>query len=355
MSAKVYFSRFTSTDPNRFEKMARLVAASGALSGVERESLVAIKTHVGEEKNDTYIEPGHIAAIASLCKQKGSHPFATDTTVLYRSKRDNGVKHTLLAHEHGFSIENMGCPFIVGDGLLGRQEESVEVNLKHYKEVMLSSFVFESDALLLVSHFTGHLAAGFGATIKNLGMGCASRKGKLVQHSGVAPFIKEKHCIGCSLCVKYCPEDAVVLQDKVAFIHAENCIGCGECLAVCRSNAVGFEWATESAELQQKIAEHAFGVCKAKRGKIGFVNVLCKITGSCDCMAVQQKTLVSDIGAMASLDPVALDRASYDLFLKHAGKRIEDFEHPQLDGELQLSYAESIGLGTQQYELIEVE
>jgi uncharacterized Fe-S center protein len=354
MASKVFFIRFTSADPQRFEKMSRLVSQSGVLGNLESENLVAIKTHVGEEKNDTHIEPGHIGAIATLCKQRGAEPFATDTTVLYRSRRDNAVKHTMLAVEHGFSVENMGCPFVVGDGLLGRQEESVEVNLKHYKEVMLAPFVFESDSLLLVSHFTGHLAAGFGATLKNLGMGCASRKGKLVQHSGVAPFIKSKKCVGCGVCVRYCPEDAISMPEKIAQIDSERCIGCGECLAVCRSHAVGFEWATESAALQEKIAEHAFGVCLAKRGKIGFVNVLCKVTGSCDCMAVQQKVLAPDIGALASLDPVALDKASYDLFVQQSGKRIEDYEHPHLNGALQLTYAEKIGLGRQDYDLVEL-
>lgn len=355
MPPKVYLSRLASDQPNRFEKLQRLATASQLLIPISREALVAIKTHVGEQLNDTHIEPKLIGALAELVKQQGAHPFATDTTVLYRSERDNAVKHTMLAESHGFSITNMGCPFIIGDGLIGRQEESIAIHQKHYEEVKLAPFVFDSDHILMVSHFTGHLAAGFGATLKNLGMGCASRKGKLVQHSGVAPFIKEKSCIGCTLCAKYCPENAITLENKLARIDNDRCIGCGECLAVCRSHAVGFEWATESRELQEKIVEHAYGVCKSKEGHIGFINILCKITGSCDCMHVKQNVLTPDIGALASHDPVALDKASYDLFVKHAGRRIEEFEHPDLNGMEQLAYAQSIGLGSLDYELVEVE
>lgn len=351
----VFFARFSASDETRFDKMTRLLASAGATGVVSDGDFVAIKAHVGEKGNVTHLEPALLASVARSVRAAGGKPFVTDTCVLYKSERSNAIDHTMLAHAHGFTPEALGCPFLVADGLLGRDERPIKIQGNHYQEVQLASLLFDVSAVVVVSHFTGHIAAGFGATLKNLGMGFASRKGKLNQHCDVAPFVKNKLCRKCGLCAGNCPADAVEMRDDGAFIDANACIGCGECLTVCRFDAVGFNWSVASTLLQEKIAEHALGVHEAKKGKIVYVNVLTNITAGCDCMAGAQATVVPDLGALCSFDPVALDQASYDLVRQATGRTIEEIAQPELDGTTQMSYAAKLGLGSLKYRLVEVD
>jgi uncharacterized Fe-S center protein len=101
----------------------------------------------------------------------------------------------------------------------------------------------------------------FGATFKILGMGCASRKGKLVQHSTAKPKIVKKDCTGCGTCIEWCPQEAITLDDRKAEIDGDKCIGCGEYLAMCRFDAVEFAWGAAGEDLQKKIVKHVKGIC----------------------------------------------------------------------------------------------
>ena len=213
--------------------------------------------------------------------------------------------------------------------------------------------IVRSDGMLVFTHLTGHLAAGYGAAVKNVSMGCASRRGKLMMHSCVHPWIDSKRCKGCGLCVENCPEAAISL-DTTAFIDQSLCIGCGECLTVCPHFAVSFSWKQESALLQKKMVEFALGVVKALKGRIVHFNILMNITKDCDCIDRDQKPVLPDIGILASTDPVAIDRASLDLVLDAAGKKLNELAYPKLTGEEQLIYAERVGLGTNEYTLVEV-
>ena len=202
-----------------------------------------------------------------------------------------------------------------------------------------------------MSHFTGHLAAGFGATLKNLGMGCASRKGKLEQHSTAKPAIIKKKCTGCGTCEKWCPEKAITMNDDVARIDAKKCIGCGECLAMCRFDSVKFDWGATYEDLQKKVVEHAMGICSLFQGKCLFINVLTRISKDCDCMGHTFEKIVPDIGILISRDPVALDAASLDLVEKRAGKKLSQMTY-DIPYHFQLDYAKELSFGNQDYELI---
>jgi len=211
-----------------------------------------------------------------------------------------------LAYDHGFTYEATGLPIIMADGLLGDEEVEVPIDGQHYKSVKLATLIVKSQALVVVSHFTGHLAAGFGATIKNLGMGCSSRKGKMLQHSTAKPSIRKKKCTACGECVKWCPADAITLQDNIAVIDRKKCIGCGECLAVCRFDAVGYNWSQTYEHLQEKTLEHAMGVVNSKKDKIVYLNFLTRVSRDCDCMNTFEQ-IVPDIGVVIGFDPVAVD------------------------------------------------
>lgn len=175
-------------------------------------------------------------------------------------------------------------PIIMADGLFGDDEYEVPINGKIYKSVKIAALLAKCNALVLVSHFTGHLAAGFGAALKNMGMGCSSRKGKLDQHSNAKPKINKKKCTLCGMCAKWCPENAITLGEETADIDKEKCIGCGQCLAICRFDAVQYNWGATYEVLQKKVVEHAMGVYELYKGKSIYINMLTRISKDCDCM-----------------------------------------------------------------------
>jgi len=261
----------------------------------------------------------------------------------------------VLADKHGFNLKTLGVPFIVSDGLLGTTEISVEINCPQNREVYIGAEYENCQSILSVAHFTGHIASGFGATLKTLGMGCASKKGKLKQHASLKLAIGQ-NCKLCGVCLKHCPGDAITLGKIKAHIDQDKCIGCAECMAFCRFNAVECSWGMETEVLQQSIAEYAMGVLKNKKEKAVFFNFIMSVTKDCDCFDTpDMRKIVEDIGIVASTDPVAADKAALDLVEKKAGRKLHELiENPELDPNCQIRHAETIGLGTSDYELIEI-
>ncbi len=353
MPSDVFFLSIDDYRKNN-KKLSKLFQKAGFESCLRKNDFSAIKIHFGEEGIDTYIPSNLIKPVIESIKKCEAKPFLTDTCVLYKSRRDNAVDHLLIAYEHGYSIHELGIPVIIGDGLLGNEDKKVKIKGEIFDSVDLASIIFEANSMIVVSHVTGHMGTGMGAALKNSGMGLASRKGKLRQHSGMNPTIKQKKCTGCGVCVQWCPVNAITINNEKAFIHSEKCIGCGECLAVCNFNAVGFRWKFEGVELQKRMVEHALGVVKVNSGRIGFMNYLIKITKDCDCMATHQKPIIEDIGFLASKDPVAIDNATLDLISQKAGKNIGELSYPQIDVKAQIRHGEKIGLGSSEYRLIEI-
>jgi uncharacterized protein len=323
-------------------------------SCIQKHDLVAIKMHFGEEGNDTSIPPAFVKPVVEEVKNRSGRPVLTDTCVLYRSVRDNAAGHLRFAHDRGFTIADTGAPVVIADGIIGSDEKTVQIPGQIFKEVSIASAAADASALIVLSHVTGHMVTGLGGAIKNLGMGFASRKGKLRQHATMKPNIAKKACTACGGCIENCPEDAISMMDGKAVIDSGICIGCGECLAVCRFDAVKHDWNRDSADLQKRMAEHALGVVTGKQNRTGFLNFIMSVTKECDCMPVRQKPVIRDVGILAGKDPVALDAASLDLIQKHAGKSLSEAAYPQFDPRIQIRHGEAVGLGTAEYELIEI-
>lgn len=331
-----------------------LIKQSAMEKAIEENDFVAIKLHIGEKGNITHISPHLVLPFRQAISEYGGKPFLTDTNVLYRSNRSDAVVHLHLAEEHGFNLQQCGAPFIIADGLRGNNEIDVRMDGELFDKVSIAADIVNANSMIVLTHITGHLAVGLGGTLKNLGMGCASRKGKLRQHSSVKPWISASDCTKCGECIKWCPSDAIALKADAAEIDQKICIGCGECLTVCRFDAVEYNWQTSSTDLQMKIAEHALGVVASKKNKIYFFNFLINITKNCDCINTKQKPVASDIGILASNDPVAIDKAALDLVREHSAKSFRELCFPGIDETIQLTHAEKIGLGTMDYELIHV-
>ena len=352
MPSKVFFLPASEKEGQEIlaEKTKRIFGMLGLEDSIKKDSFVGIKIHFGEKGNTGFLKPPWLKHLIDGLKKQEAKIFLTDTNTLYRGNRSNSVEHLHLAAQHGFSLEALGVPVIIADGLIGIDSGEVEVNLRHVKSAKIASTFFHTDVLLCLSHFTGHILSGFGATIKNLGMGCASRAGKLEQHSDVHPWVKAKACTNCSVCLEYCPADAIEQVDGSAHIIDERCIGCGECLVVCSAGAIKMRWDGDTLRIQEKMAEYAFAVLKSVKNRAGFINYLVKITKDCDCMSKNGKVLVPDLGIVASLDPVAVDKASIDLLLE-ANKKDFLREAIDVDWSAQLRHGEEIGLGSMEYEL----
>jgi hypothetical protein len=335
--------------------MRKIYRAANAAQIIQKEDLVAIKLHVGEVHNTTHVRPELIKEIASKVRGKGGQPFLTETSTLYKGQRENAVKHLLHAYNHGFSIETIGAPFIMADGLAGNTEYEVQIDAELHQSVKVAREILFADALIAVSHPTGHPLSGLGACIKNLGMGLASRMGKMRQHSNMMPEIIETKCTFCKKCMQWCPADAIVEDHAKAKIVRDKCIGCGECLAVCRFGAVKAGSDTATDFLQKSMAEHAYGAIKNKVDKCFYFNVMINMTKGCDCYTTNQEKCIPDIGILASTDPVAIDMATLDLTKKFNQHSLAEISFPQLDPLIQLRHAEKIGMGHLTYKLIEVQ
>lgn len=328
-----------------------MIQAAGLDRIIEPNHKVAIKLHVGERDNDTHVSPDIVKPIVACVKRNDALPFLTETSTLYRGRRSNAVDHIIQAMDHGFTYEKTGAPFIMADGLSGNTEIEVSIEGIIFDKVSIAREIVFADALVTVSHPTGHPGMGLGAALKNLGMGLSSRIGKLRQHSSIKPYVDKKACTFCRKCMQWCPADAIVEQQEKAFILTEKCIGCGECLSLCNYDAIRYDWGVESADLQKRVAEHALGVLQNKKQRCFFFNFLIDMTKGCDCEGSRQERIMPDVGILASPDPVAIDQATLDITAGHHGESLAKKSEPQLNPSIQLEHAEKIGLGNRTYDL----
>jgi len=368
MPSKVYFTDLrASVRHNLMSKLGMLIESAGIADIVSPRNIVALKLHFGEKGNAAFIRPLFIRKLVDKVKDMEASPFLTDTNTLYAGSRGNSISHLNTAIENGFAYSVVSAPIIIADGIRGASVSTVDIDQETIKTAYLGKEIVESDVLISIAHFKGHELSGFGGTLKNLGMGCASRKGKLKQHSGLAPKVKRKKCIGCGECITHCAQNAISLKEEKAIINREKCVGCGECILICPNGLIDIKWGVDMATFQKKMVEYSFAVLKEKQGKSLFINFLTNISPACDCYGHNDAAIVHDIGILASKDPVAIDQASVDLVnrmpandhscIKNSRAPGEDkFRdiYPNIDWLVQLEHAENIGLGSRDYELVTV-
>lgn len=356
MKPTVYLARLNdgASPDEQARAAARVTEAAGFQDFLKKRDMVAVKVHVGEKNNTTHLRPEVVAAVVEAARKAKAEPFITDTSTLYRGRRENGIRHALHAHHHGFGSDAMGAPFIPLDGLAGTHEREVEINGELHQTVKVAGEIFMADALAVISHPTGHMGTGLGAAIKSVGMGLASRAGKMRQHSTIKPQVKPDDCTDCGKCRKWCPTQAISEKEGTSFIALDDCIGCGECIAVCRFGAIAYDYKIESVTLQKSMAEHAAGVVRHFAGKGLYMNVMVDMTKECDCWDQVQKKFVPDLGVIAGTDIVAVDQATLDITARAHGRDISIASHPHLDASVQIVHAEKMGMGNKDYALEEV-
>lgn len=364
--SEVLFASLRSESAERSFLRKIKILASKLIKEIKNGDLVAIKVHFGELGNHAFLRPVFVRQIVELVKEMGGKPFLTDTNTLYRGSRSNAIDHLNTAIYNGFSYASMGCPIVIADGIRGQYFYEIEVNLKHFKKVKIGGAIIDSDYLVVLTHFKGHMSAGFGGSIKNVAMGCASRAGKQQQHADFKPpFIIEK-CIGCGKCRDHCPENAISIINKKASFDYSKCIGCGECVTVCPTGAIKTSWGSSSELLEEKMVEYAYGVKKFFEDRISFLNFVMDVSPDCDCVPWHDENIIPDIGLFGSKDIVSIDQASFDAVKRVESLKVHSLNFKTLENEdkfyhihkisglRQLEYGEEIGLGERKYSIKEV-
>ena len=377
MKSSVFFSDLkVESGKNILDKLEVLLDRADLKGKIREKDLVAIKLHFGEKGNTAYVRPIFLRRIVDRVKELKGKPFLTDTNTLYTGTRSEAVSHLTTASENGFTESVVNAPILIADGLRGNSAMKVRIDKPIFKTVSIAREIYMADALIGVTHFKGHELSGFGGTLKNLGMGCSSREGKLSQHSNISPKVKGKTCKGCERCLGWCAQEAISMQSpqsgvetkqSIAFIDPKKCVGCGECILACPSGAIQIQWNESIPIFQKKMVEHAYGAVQKKKGKTLYLNFLTQISPACDCYGYSDTPIVNDIGILSSEDPVAIDQASVDLVNGETGNRSSKLPgawnpgenkfraiYPEVDWNIQLAYAEEIGMGTREYELIKI-
>lgn len=321
-----------------------------AENSIKKDDFVGIKLTFGEEGASGYIKSDWLKGLIGSLKQITENLFVVETNTLYREKRSNAVGHLHVACAHGYDMAKTGLPVIIADGLHGRTGQNIAIKAEHFENVKIAKAICETDFLISLAHVTGHCQTGFAATLKNLGMGCAARAGKLAQHSKTLPEVIIEKCVGCGACMKICPANAIGIKKKKAILVKERCIGCGECTVICRTGAIEIKYDENAVKMQEKMVEYALGVKQALSSRLACVNLLYGITKNCDCMSKNEMPITRDIGIIAGVDPVAVDNATLEI----VGKEVFKGAYPEIDPETQIRHAEKIKLGLSHYELVEV-
>ena len=356
MRSKVYFSDFKIRNQERdakIYKIDRLCQAAGMGELISKGDLTAVKLHFGEKGNEGYINPVFVRRVVDQIRALSAEPFLTDTNTLYVGERQDAVHHLKLAVEHGFDYAVVNAPLVIADGLKGDNYREIPLKSKHYSSVRIANDILAADSMVVLSHFKGHPIAGFGGALKNLAMGCAPAAGKKQQHQE-KPFYDQSKCIGCEACRRQCAFEAPYLKDGKAYLDCSLCVGCGKCVSVCPVHAISMDSPTQSGAFLERLVEYAKGAVENKKGKVFYVNFLMKITPLCDCFVFSNEPVTNDIGILASNDPVAVDKACFDLLEKQMGRDVFHELTPHVPALRQITYGEEIGLGSSNYELIEV-
>ncbi len=359
---------------------------------------IVIKTHFGALENIRYLRPSYIRFLCDFVKELGGIPSVAEScgwgvpesvsgTHTEYSGRATEEEYLNVALLHGFTEETMGAPIIMLDGKVGTDIEIQKINGKIFKEILVAGRLREFDYMIFATHFKGHAGSGFGGAIKNLGIGCVSKGGKVEAHTGKTFELNyEAPLSDYEDCIKVCPTRAM-REGKNGKIQRDEdlCKHCYMCKSVCKNDAIDIGESTREEFITQMV-DNAKGVINYfGKEKIFYINYAIDITYQCDCTGGSDVPFVPDFGVLASLDPVALDQATVDLIHKSSISPhsvlsevegiptqgpYEWFSHtPRFNPEsgemdysgkesrhwdLQLKLAEEIDLGTRDYNLIEV-
>ncbi len=395
-ASKVYYMNGRSAQGSLVAQMLTVFDEAGFAELIRPHDIVAIKLHCGEWNNTGYLRPVFARALADRIKELGGKPFVCDTiTTPYGSRayRMTGLEILNTAARNGLTIGALGCPFIVADGFNGTDDVRIELpEGVILREAYIAKAIALADVLIVLTHFKGHPAGVIGGSLKNLGIGAQSRRGKHNAHMSRHPkygiaarseYHPEK-CVGRAECAYWqqcedsCPWGLFEVQEHGLKFDLGECRDCMLCPGI--RHRCGVMTRIPEAErdyfraLNVAIADGTLAAVKAVgRDKVGFINMAIDISPHCDCMGATDSPIIPNLGVLASKDPVAVDQACVDLAEEVAGSPyslaedkgvmepgVKKFENIAIavegvSEEIQMKAAVENGLGTTDYELIEVD
>ncbi len=354
MKSDVYLASTSRDDTeSRYSTLLKLLNTAGHFSTYKKNEYIPIKLTIGDSQCIYNISPGLVKLVVSEIKKKKAKPFLFDTNVIYKGSRMNAIDHLTLAQNKGFSHSKVGAPFIIADGVFGQDGKEYRLDSGYIKKIKVPSLVGMVDNLVVLSHVTCHILAGFAGAIKNVAMGITSRATKQVQHSSLKPHVIDQKCTSCGCCIEVCPVNAILFsKNGNAVITQARCIGCGECLCACKFDAIFLNWKEDTHIFSMRMVDVTQFILSKFKHKL-FINFALDMTKECDCISNKnEKIICKDIGILASNDIVSIEKATIDLVNKDKDVILK--EKPQSPHKTLLEYAHKKGLGNLDYNLIEV-
>lgn len=294
---------------------------------------IAIKIHFGEPGNKSAFKPRDIKPVTDLLKELNIDFSLYDSSVTYNSLRSNSFSHRKYAIDKGWGEL----------GEINTEDNFIVVKGKRMN-YEVSKFLADADGVLVISHFKGHYCCGFGGAIKNLGMGALSKKSKSNIHSGGEPVIIGK-CTKCKNCERACPINGIVVLDEPKF---EKCYGCSNCIYSCKNKVL-----KPKVDFFDYLLADGANAAQSKFKKVYYVSYLKNISKFCDCERDAKDIISGDVGFLSGENAVAIDMASRDLIIKKTGEDIF-LKHNKKSGIEQIKAAESLGMGSLRYGLVEI-
>ena len=371
MASDVFFTDLrVKPGDSLLKKFDRLIGQAGIDTIDFDGKYVAVKVHFGEWGNLAFLRQQYARVLCDRIRARGGKLFLTDCNTLYVGGRNNAVDHLETAFRNGYNPLCTGVHTIIADGLRGTDERCIPVEGGEYvRQAKIGAAIAEADIVISLNHFKGHVSAGFGGALKNIGMGAGSKRGKMEMHSSGTPRISRRKCVGCGACVRNCANGGVRVLDGTAVIDENRCLGCGYCIAYCPRGAIMTKWDEAKPVLNRKIAEYAKAVLA---GKPSFhISRVMDVGPDCDCESGNDVPIIPDVGMFASFDPVALDMACADACNRQpvipgsaaacacaadgeTEKDVFRMVHPETDWQAGLIHAEKLGVGTRAYALVSV-
>jgi uncharacterized Fe-S center protein len=372
--SEVYFASSRSTKWNHDyslpAKLEELLNKLNLENRIKRGDYVAIKTHFGSPGAFRTVRPNFIKIIVDAVKRAGGKPFVTDTV------RIKSLDYLDLANMNGISHGTVGAPVIIADGLLGGDGVVVDAGGSVGK-IAVASAIYDADAMIVVSHFKGHIQSGFGGAFKNVSMGCICQRhreiglkvsrGKLHHDEDKEMSWNADTCTLCEDCVEACPTFSLHREGDT-IVRDETCWYCMRCARVCSTESMS--GSVSQGKFQNYLVDSTRAILNTfEKDKVVYLNFNMEMQPECDCMATCDNPIAQDSGIYASDDIVAIDRASFEnlrtgiplpdsaaagIDLK-PGDDILKALYPQCEPEIALTELERQGLGYNDFELIEIQ